>query len=74
MEKKNKVYTPRKITVWRGIGYGVVDFVGGGSMTIIGAWMLFFYTSYCNLTAVQGASIIGAARVADAICSLLVVY
>ncbi|KIS03371.1 MFS transporter [Paucilactobacillus wasatchensis] len=71
MEKKNKVYTPRKITVWRGIGYGVVDFVGGGSMTIIGAWMLFFYTSYCNLTAVQGASIIGAARVADAICSLL---
>ena len=68
---RNKVYTPRKITVWRGIGYGIVDFVGGGSMTIIGAWMLFFYTSYCNLTAVQGASIIGAARVADAICSLL---
>lgn len=30
-----------------------------------------FHTSYCNLTAVQGASIIGAARVADAICSLL---
>ncbi|EHO51236.1 MFS transporter [Lentilactobacillus kisonensis] len=57
--------------MWRGIGYGIVDFVGGGSMTIIGAWMLFFYTSYCNLTAVQGASIIGAARVADAICSLL---
>lgn len=71
MMKQNKVYTPRKITVWRGIGYGIVDFVGGGSMTIIGAWMLFFYTSYCNLTAVQGASIIGAARVADAICSLL---
>lgn len=69
--RKNKVYTPRKITVWRGIGYGIVDFVGGGSMTIIGAWMLFFYTSYCNLTAVQGATIIGAARVADAICSLL---
>lgn len=71
MLKQSKVYTPRKITVWRGIGYGIVDFVGGGSMTIIGAWMLFFYTSYCNLTAVQGASIIGAARVADAICSLL---
>ncbi|MCT2898217.1 MFS transporter [Lentilactobacillus buchneri] len=71
MAKQSKVYTPRKITVWRGIGYGIVDFVGGGSMTIIGAWMLFFYTSYCNLTAVQGASIIGAARVADAICSLL---
>lgn len=71
MAKQSKVYTPRRITVWRGIGYGIVDFVGGGSMTIIGAWMLFFYTSYCNLTAVQGASIIGAARVADAICSLL---
>ncbi|MCV3741879.1 MFS transporter [Lentilactobacillus hilgardii] len=71
MQKQNRVYTPRKITVWRGIGYGIVDFVGGGSMTIIGAWMLFFYTSYCNLTAVEGASIIGAARVADAICSLL---
>lgn len=69
--KPNRVYTPRKITVWRGAGYGIVDFVGGGSMTIIGAWMLFFYTSYCNLTAIQGASIIGAARIADAICSLL---
>ncbi|WP_282803237.1 MFS transporter [Secundilactobacillus kimchicus] len=69
--KQNKVYTPRKITIWRGMGYGIVDFVGGGSMTIIGAWMLFFYTSYCNLTAIEGASIIGAARIADAICSLL---
>lgn len=41
MAKQSKVYTPRRITVWRGIGYGIVDFVGGGSMTIIGAWMLF---------------------------------
>lgn len=71
MEKGKRVYTPRKITVWRGVGYGIVDFVGGGSMTIIGAWMLYFYTSFCDLTAVQGASIVAAARVADAICSLL---
>lgn len=71
MKKHNRVYTPRKITVWRGVGYGIVDFVGGGSMTIIGAWMLYFYTTFCNLTAIEGASIVGAARIADAICSLL---
>lgn len=44
--------------------------MGGGAFTIIGAWLLFFYTSYAGLTPVQGASIIAIARIVDAVVSL----
>lgn len=70
-KKRQRVYTPRKITLGTAIGYGISDFVGGGSMTIVGAWMLFFYTTYCGLTAVQGALIISAARIVDAFTTLI---
>lgn len=69
-KKMSRVYTPRKITLKTALGYGITDFVGGGAMTIIGAWMMFFYTTYCNLSAVQGASIIGIARIVDAFTTL----
>ena len=69
-QKTNRFYKPRKITLGRGICYGISDFIGGGSMTIIGAWMLFFYTTYCGLTAVQGGLIIGLSRIVDAFTTL----
>ncbi|MFT8459909.1 MAG: MFS transporter [Liquorilactobacillus ghanensis] len=69
--KKNRIYTPKKINIWRSLGFGIGDFVGGGGQTIIGAWMLFFYTTYCNMTAVQGALILSIARIVDAIVSLM---
>lgn len=68
--KKSRVYTPRKITMGTAFGYGITDFIGGGSMTIIGAWMLFFYTTYCGLSPMQGAAIIGVARIVDAFTTL----
>lgn len=69
-QKTNRFYKPHKITLGRGICYGISDFIGGGSMTIIGAWMLFFYTTYCGLTAVQGGLIIGVSRIVDAFTTL----
>ncbi len=60
----------REITIPRGIGYGLTDLMGGGAFTIIGAWLLFFYTTYAGLSPVEAASIVGIARIVDAIVSL----
>ena len=62
----------RKITIARGVGYGLVDLMGGGAFTIIGAFLLFFYTTFAGLTPVQGASIIAIARIVDAVASLFI--
>jgi len=73
MEKEqiSNVYKPKKITVLRSIGFGVTDMMGGGAFTIIGAWLLFFYTTFAGLNAVQAASIIAIARIVDAVTSLI---
>jgi oligogalacturonide transporter len=60
----------RKITIPIGIGFGLTDLMGGGAFTIIGAWLLFFYTTYAGLTPLEAASIVGIARIVDAIVSL----
>ncbi|WEV51083.1 MFS transporter [Lactobacillus sp. ESL0731] len=61
-----RVYTKRKITTKTAIAYGVSDFVGGGGQTIIGAWLLYFYTSFCNLSATQGALIVAIGKIVSA--------
>lgn len=72
MEKKaRRVFTPKKINLLRAIGYGLPDMMGGGAFTIIGAWLLFYWTTYAGLTAVQAGLILGIARIVDAITSLL---
>ncbi len=38
---------------------------------LVGAWLLFFYTTFCGLSAGQGATIFLIGRVADAIASLV---
>lgn len=63
---------PKHISVARGVGYGLVDLMGGGAFTIIGAFLLFFYTTFAGLTPVQGASIIAIARIVDAVASLFI--
>lgn len=65
-----RIYTPRKINMWTSLGFGINDFVGGGGMTIMGAWLLYFFTTFCGLTATQGGLIMATARVLDAILSL----
>lgn len=68
---QKRVFTKRKITLGTSISFGVTDFIGGGGQTIIGAWMLFFYTTYCNLSATQGAIIVGAGKFITAIVGLI---
>jgi oligogalacturonide transporter len=62
--------TTRKITIPVSIGYGLTDIMGGGAFTVIGAWLLFFYTTFVGLSPVEAASIVAIARIVDAIVSL----
>ncbi|RHW34043.1 MFS transporter [Lysinibacillus yapensis] len=67
MPRKNK-----EITLRTSVGFGLTDMMGGGAFTIIGAWLLFFFTTYAGLSPVQAASIIAIARIVDAVVSLFV--
>ncbi|VEA77242.1 inner membrane transport protein [Salmonella enterica subsp. arizonae] len=44
--------------------------MGGGAFTVIGAWLLFFYTTFVGLSPVEAASIVAIARIVDAVVSL----
>ncbi|MDA5483261.1 MFS transporter [Yersinia intermedia] len=62
--------TNKKITIPVSIGYGITDIMGGGAFTVIGAWLLFFYTTFVGLSPVEAASIVAIARIVDAVVSL----
>ncbi len=62
----------KKVTLRTSVGFGLTDIMGGGAFTIIGAWLLFFYTVFVGLSPVQAASIIAIARIVDAVISLFV--
>ncbi len=65
MSRKN-----RKVTIPVSIGFGMTDIMGGGAFTVIGAWLLFFYTTFVGLSPIEAASIVAIARIVDAIVSL----
>ena len=63
---------PRRVRWYNLVAYGSNDILGGGSMAIVGTWVLIFYTSFCGLSAAQATLIFGIARVLDAITSPLI--
>jgi oligogalacturonide transporter len=56
------------------LAYGSNDFLGAGAMSVISGWILFFYTTFCGLSAVQAAAIFAIARLFDAVASPLIGY
>lgn len=69
--KNRRIYQRRgKIGIGRSIGFGVFSFFSISMQGLVGAWLLFFYTTFCGLSAGQGATIFLIGRVADAIASL----
>lgn len=62
----------RPIKAHNYIAYGLNDVLGAGSMAVISGWILFFYTTFCGLSAVLAASIFAIARILDAIASPLI--
>ncbi len=43
-------HAARQVRFGNYIAYGANDFLGAGAMSIIGLWVVFFYTTYCGLT------------------------
>jgi oligogalacturonide transporter len=64
----------RKVRFGHYLAYGSNDFLGAGATAVISGWILFFYTTYCGLTAVQAAVIFASARFLDAVASPLIGY
>lgn len=64
----------RRVKLGNFIAYGSNDFLGAGAMSIITAWIIFFYTTYCGLTAAQAGMIFVVARLLDAFFSPVVGY
>lgn len=66
-----KIYQHRgKIGITRSLGFGVFSFFSISMQGLVGAWLMFFYTTFCGLSAGQGATIFLVGRIADAIASL----
>lgn len=70
MKINNNNNKNKKVTIPVAIGYGLTDIMGGGAFTVIGAWLLYFYTTFIGLTPIEAASIVAIARIVDAIVSL----
>lgn len=64
----------RKIGFLNYTAYGMGDVLGAGSMAIISTWVLFFYTTYCDLSPLQAGLIFASARILDAVASPLIGY
>lgn len=64
-----KIATPKekRISLMNIIGYACVNFLGGGSTVLISAWLMYFYTTMCGLSAVSASIIFTAARIFDAL-------
>ncbi|MCR5536267.1 MAG: MFS transporter [Succinivibrio sp.] len=65
--QSNGGYTEKRISLKNIIGYATVNFLGGGSTTLISAWLMYFYTTMCDLDAVSAALIFTSARILDAL-------
>lgn len=64
--------TTRQVRFHNYLAYGSNDFLGAGAMAVISGWILYFYTTFCGLTALQATGIFAAARIIDAVASPLI--
>lgn len=64
----------QRITAKHTICYGSANLLGSGALAIAGAWLLYFYTTFCGLTVVQAATIFSVASIIDAISNPIMGY
>ncbi len=56
------------------LSYGSANLLGSGALAIAGAWLLYFYTTFCGLTVVEAATIFSVASILDAISNPVMGY
>jgi len=64
----------RQITLKHTLGYGSANLLGSGALAISGAWLIYFYTTFCNLSVVEAAAIFSVASILDAISNPVMGY
>lgn len=64
----------RQITLKHVLGYGSANLLGSGALAISGAWLIYFYTTFCKLSVVEAAAIFSVASVLDAISNPVMGY
>lgn len=57
----------RKVTWLNVLGYASINFLGSGAQAVMSAWLMVFYTTYCNMSAAAAGSIFAIARLIDAV-------
>jgi len=57
----------KKIHLGHQLAYGSGNLLGSGALAVSGAWLLYFYTTFTDLTMVQAASIFSIGSIVDAI-------
>jgi Na+/melibiose symporter and related transporters len=64
----------RKVTWLNVLGYASINFLGSGAQALMSAWLMIFYSTYCNMSAVAAGSIFGIARLIDAVGNPIIGY
>lgn len=64
----------RQITMKHTVCYGSANLLGSGALAISGAWLMYFYTTFCGLTLVQAATIFSVANIIDAVSNPVMGY
>ncbi|MDS0524210.1 MFS transporter [Clostridium sp. SHJSY1] len=60
----------KKITLLTGLGYGLTDVMGGSSGMLIGAYLMYFYTTFVGLSAMEAAAIFASSKLIDSVVSI----
>ena len=55
----------RKITPITRFAYGTGNLLGSGALAISGSWLLYFYTTFCNMPIAQATLIFSLATYLD---------
>ncbi|MES2337214.1 MAG: MFS transporter [Pseudomonadota bacterium] len=62
---------PRWYNYW---GWGSGDMLGAGAQAVVTGWLLYFFTTFCNMSAAEAGLILGLPRLLEAITCPLIGY
>lgn len=57
----------RQVTIRNVLGYSSINFLGSGAQNLIGAWLMYFYTTVCSMSPLTAGAIFTITRVIDAL-------
>lgn len=71
MNNENVKVQGKPVGMWQSIAFGVTDLMGGGYGALVSAYLMFFFTTFCNLNPLEAGTIIGLAKIFDSITAIV---